>query len=139
MERDEIATHIREAGFRATSQRIALIAHLSTLRAPQTIQDIAHTLADVCDPVTVYRMIEAFKQKGIVREVNIHGERPLYELVDVGDDHHHLVCTNCRKVEDFIGCDIEQIARDALAHSRHFSSVTSHSFDLYGLCKACAT
>ena len=138
MKREVIQARIRGTGFRATTQRVALIAHLSSLRAPQSVLDIAHALRETCDQVTVYRMIDAFAKAGIVREVNIHGERPLYELTDASDDHHHLVCTNCRKVEDFVGCDVDRIVRDALAHSRQFSSVTSHSFDLYGLCKACA-
>lgn len=138
MELEPTSARLRAAGLRATPQRVALIAHLASLRAPQSIQDIAHALEETCDQVTVYRMIDAFAKAGIVREVNIHGERPLYELTDAGDDHHHLVCTNCRKVEDFVGCDVEEIIRDALTHSRHFSTVTSHSFDLYGLCTSCA-
>lgn len=134
----DTAQRLRTAGFRATTQRVAFLEHLSSLRTPQNVQQIADSLSGVCDPVTVYRMTAAFEKAGIVREVNIHGERPLYEITDASDDHHHLVCTNCRKVEDFVGCDVAGIIRDALAHSRQFSSVTSHSFDLYGLCKACA-
>ncbi|MBM3271677.1 transcriptional repressor [Candidatus Kaiserbacteria bacterium] len=138
MSPEDIPARIRQAGFRATTQRIALFSHLASLRAPHSILDIAHALKGTCDQVTVYRMIDAFEKAGIVREVNIHGERPLYELADAGDDHHHLVCTNCRKVEDFVGCDIEHIVRDALAHSQSFASVTRHSFDLYGLCHSCS-
>ena len=129
---------IRSAGFRATKQRVALLMHLASLRTPASITEIADALHRQCDQVTVYRMIDAFVQKGLVREVDIRGERARYELAETGDDHHHLVCTSCHAVEDFDGCDVERIVRTALARARRFSSVTSHSFDLYGLCKACS-
>lgn len=133
----DTAQQLRAAGFRATTQRVALLEHLSSLREPQSIQEIADTLSGVCDPVTVYRMIAAFEKAGLVRESSIGG-RPHYERTEAGDDHHHLVCTNCRVVEDFVGCGADLLARAALKRSKRFASVTSHSFDLYGLCRACS-
>jgi Fur family ferric uptake transcriptional regulator len=127
---------LRDAGFRATQQRTAFVSRLAAVHEPQSIQELADALSGTCDPVTVYRMITAFEKAGLVRESTIGG-RPHYELAEAGDDHHHLVCTNCRAVEDFVGCGADAVARAALKRSRRFTSVTSHSFDLYGLCRSC--
>jgi Fe2+ or Zn2+ uptake regulation protein len=135
---EPIGEVIRNAGFRATAPRIALLTYLRKSRTPLLIQEIAAGLKSTAvDQVTVYRMIEAFKKAGIVREVNLHGDRSRYELADTEHDHHHIVCVSCHKVEDFVGCDSRRMERKALQQS-HFSKVTGHSFDLYGLCNSCA-
>ena len=135
-ERD-LSEIIRSAGFRATKPRLALLAYLAKAKYPLNIQEVALGLKNKVDQVTVYRMIESFKSAGLVREVNLQGDRPKYELADA-EDHHHIVCTKCRKVEDFTGCDAECTAKKALKQSRSFAKITGHSFDLYGLCNTCA-
>ena len=134
-----VAEIARSAGFRATKPRLLLLEFLRKAQYPLSIQEIAKSLGRKnVDQVTLYRILDAFKQKGIVREVNFQGERPRYELTDTKNDHHHIVCTNCHKLEDFKGCDAEKIGGKALKQSRSFSKITGHSFDLYGLCNGCA-
>jgi len=129
---------LRGAGFRATKPRLLLFSLLEKSRAPLPIHDIAARLQrHSVDQVTVYRMIDAFMRAGLVREVNFQGQRPRYELVDIEHDHHHIVCTKCHKIEDFVGCDSERLEEKALEQS-HFQKITGHSFDLYGLCDTCA-
>jgi Fe2+ or Zn2+ uptake regulation protein len=129
---------LRRVGFRATEPRLELLSFLSKQHLPLSIIEIASGLKPKrIDQVTVYRMVEAFAKAGIASEVNLKGERPRYELSDTEHDHHHIVCTSCHKVEDFIGCNTTQLEKKAL-HQSHFSKVTGHSFDLYGLCNSCA-
>jgi Fur family ferric uptake transcriptional regulator len=139
MQKRDPATVLKDAGFRATKPRLSLLALLEKSHTPLSIHEIAARLrrGDI-DQVTVYRTIEAFARAGIVREVNLQGQRPRYELPDAEHDHHHIVCIKCRKLEDFIGCDIGHVEKKALRQSRSFSRITGHSFDLYGLCNACA-
>ncbi|MBM3261511.1 transcriptional repressor [Candidatus Kaiserbacteria bacterium] len=134
-----MAETIRDAGFRATKPRLALFSRLTKTSRPMSIQELAQELAGKVDQVTVYRMIDAFKKAGLVREVHLRGVRPKYELTDPRDDHHHIVCTECRKVEDFVGCGAEKMGKEALRQSRSFAAITGHTFDLYGLCKECIT
>lgn len=133
----DIGRMLRGAGFRATKPRLLAVSFLQKKRNPLLISEMISGLqSNKIDQVTLYRMIEAFTRAGIVREVNLQGERPRYELADLEHDHHHIVCTNCRKVEDFVGCDSERMEKKALSQS-HFSKITGHSFDLYGLCDSC--
>jgi Fe2+ or Zn2+ uptake regulation protein len=129
---------LQKAGFKATGPRIALATLFESTTTPLAIAEIVSKLKyQKVDQVTVYRMVEAFKKANVIREVNLQGERPRYELSDTEHDHHHIVCTACHKVEDFVGCDVHQLEKKALRQS-NFAKVTGHSFDLYGLCNSCA-
>jgi Fur family ferric uptake transcriptional regulator len=133
----DVLTRIRAAGFRATKQRIELVRFLEKTEHPLDIQDIVKGLSRSTDMVTVYRMLAAFKRADLVREVNLRGEHPRYELADESD-HHHIVCTDCGRIEDFTDETHERIGKQVLARSKSFEAITGHSFDLYGVCKPCA-
>ncbi len=128
---------LRGAGFRATKPRLALISLLQGSCTPLSIGEIVEKMRRTSDMVTVYRMIEACTKAGIVREVNLQGDKPRYELSDE-NDHHHIVCTDCGVIEDFIDETHGKIGRLVLARSKQFKAITGHSFDLYGLCNSCA-
>ena len=130
---------IRKAGFRATDARLSVISFLMKAKYPLSIQEIIDGLGrSDFDQVTVYRTVNSFRDKGLVREVNLRGDDPRYELSDSKNDHHHIVCTKCHRIEDFIGCVAEKIEKKVLYESSTFSKITGHSFDFYGLCNKCA-
>jgi Fe2+ or Zn2+ uptake regulation protein len=137
MNPQRIADIIRDAGFRATKQRIALISFLVKTKRPLLVQEITDGLRSTMDGVTTYRMLAAFKRAGLVREVNLRGEHPRYELNDE-HDHHHIVCTDCGRIEDFTDSAHERVERAVLAKSKSFQKITGHSFDLYGVCNGCS-
>jgi Fe2+ or Zn2+ uptake regulation protein len=132
------AKKIRHAGFRATKQRLLFISTLAKAEHPLLIQEIVDEIGPgSMDQVTIYRMVDAFKKAGIVREVNLRGDNPRYELEDE-HDHHHIVCTDCGRVEDFTEHTHERVEKHVLARSKKFKKITGHAFDLYGLCNTCA-
>ncbi len=136
----EISDSIRDAGFRATKPRIAVISFLTKSKYPLAIQKIVAGLkrTDI-DQVTVYRTLDAFKKRGLVAQVDFQHGHAHYELKDKAHDHHHLVCTECSKVEDFTGCQYDKLVHNALRQTRGFAKVTDHSLELFGLCNRCAT
>ena len=135
MHTESIATQIRKAGVKATKQRVQVYGYLVKSRSPVSIQDIANALQGSIDTVTAYRVIDSFKKAGLVREVDLRQGRPLFEVTE--SDHHHIVCTNCSRIEDFTGCHIDTIAEKALGQSQKFALINSHSLELFGLCKKC--
>lgn len=136
MKKESLADRIRQAGFRATKSRLLLLEHLHEAQYPQSILEIAAALRSSIDQVTVYRIVDAFKKTGLVREVDFRQGRPLYEIADA-QDHHHVVCTNCSRIEDFTGCEAEEIAERALKQTKGFALIKSHSLELFGLCNGC--
>lgn len=128
---------IRKAGLRATKPRTLLLSYLRKLKRPQTVIEIAGGLKRSIDQVTVYRTIESFKKAGLVRELELGQGRPQYELADERNHHHHVVCTNCDKVQDFTGCDSDKLAGKALKQVKGFAEITGHSAEFFGLCNSC--
>ena len=129
------AKQLRNNGFRATPSRIDLLALLSKCTKPITIKDIQQKLN--MDHVTLYRALEAFVQKGIVRQIDFRHGHAHYELVSQSEDHHHIICTVCKRIEDFKGCSISNITKTILNTSKTFISINDHTLELYGVCVAC--
>lgn len=128
---------LRGLGLKATPGRIKLLAFLSNAKKPLSIKEIGKAIGSkTLDPATIYRTLENFKMLGLVKRVDLHQDYAYYEIVD--SDHHHLVCRNCGRIEDFHGCNSEDLIRHALKQSKHFSTVNEHSLELFGLCKTCA-
>lgn len=136
MSNTEIKAVIRKAGFRATNQRIALLEYLTKVHKPESISQIASALGEQMDLVTIYRVVESFVKAGLLRQVDLRKGYPLFEIADA-HDHHHIVCTDCGKVEDFNGCDSERLTKNALKQSKNFSMISGHSFELFGRCNIC--
>ncbi len=134
---EEIKIIIRNLHLRVTPSRIALIQLLRQALKPQSIDEIAKQLGDVgMDRATIYRNLIMLQGNNLVRQVDLHREHSCYEWNN-HNDHHHLVCTKCRKIQDFHGCDFKQIEKNALKQAPEFSKITEHSFELFGICKEC--
>lgn len=127
---------LREQGLRVTPNRLAVLAVLAAAQRPQSIQQITARLKTRPFKVTVYRVLADLKKAGLVRQVDFQQAHAYFELEDP-DDHHHLVCVKCERVEDFVGCEADSLATKALKQSKRFATVTGHSFELFGLCKSC--
>lgn len=135
---EEIKAIIRSMNLRATPARIALIQLLQRTHTPQSIDEFAKQLEHVgMDRATIYRNLVILEGKKLVRQVDLHRDHSYYEWND-HSDHHHLVCVKCRKIQDFHGCDFEQIEKNALKEALDFSEIIEHSFELFGICKKCA-
>jgi Fe2+ or Zn2+ uptake regulation protein len=139
MEKDHVhlAARIRAAGFRATTPRLAVLAFLEHAKLPLPIKKISKGIGKKVDQVTVYRTVEAFAKAGLVRASDLAGERG-YEYA-LGNDHHHIVCVECGKVEDFKEPSHAKLAERVLKNAHSFSKLIGHSFEFTGLCNHCIT
>jgi Fe2+ or Zn2+ uptake regulation protein len=124
-----------KVGLKKTDSRITLLDILSKNKKPLSAKEITSKLSS--DKVTTYRMLEAMNQKGLIRRVDTGEREARYEINSNNDDHHHLICIECKKIEDFTGCDSAHLIDKALKKSKNFKSVTYHSFDLFGVCNSC--
>ncbi|MDA8117347.1 MAG: Fur family transcriptional regulator [Actinomycetota bacterium] len=128
--KDEIRSRLHQAGQRFTPEREALVETLyDSHRAvtPQELYEAARTRAQV-GLTTAYRILETLTRIGYCQVILLDGElryslcRPTH--------HHHLVCTECKRVEEFAACSLEGAAVGG------FKS-TSHRVEIFGICEAC--
>jgi Fur family transcriptional regulator, ferric uptake regulator len=137
-----VGAKLRNVGQRYTTRRRALVEILERARQPLAIPEILDAGADLAQS-SAYRNLAVLDQAHVVRRVVTGEEFARYELAeDLTEHHHHLVCSNCGRVEDLpataaversVAAAIDQAARRAGFRTQH------HRLDLVGVCSRCAS
>jgi Fur family peroxide stress response transcriptional regulator len=132
----DLLQRFREAGMNVTPQRLAVYRMLLEAEdhpSPEALYRRIRPKMPSLSLATIYKALDALVKLGVVREVSVVGERKRYDA-NV-DRHHHLVCTRCKKVDDFYDEGL-----DAVAPSRRLAGFVAHavSVQVLGLCAACA-
>jgi len=103
---------------------------------PLTPATVHSQLPDRVNLASVYRTIALFCRLGILTEVDHVLEGRRYELSDnYREHHHHLICRQCGKTEDFEDCAIADVEK--LIRRRFRFKVTRHDLRFFGLCQRC--
>jgi Fur family transcriptional regulator, ferric uptake regulator len=137
----------KDCGCRMTEQRLSILDILSKSSEHPSAEDIyleVHKIYPDIGLTTVYRTLELLVQMAIASKFDFGDGRARYELFEnpkgIGH-HHHLVCTNCKKIidyTDFIEDEIELIKRTEKGLSEKFNfNIAGHVIQFYGLCDRC--
>jgi len=124
---------------KVTPARVAVLRFLESTNQPVDVNSIIDYLRqkDVdTNPATVFRMMNDFLQKGITQQIQFQEGKARYELSNK-KHHHHLICTNCGKIEEVEGDFLKKMEEDILK-SKGFR-VKSHSLEFFGLCSDCVS
>lgn len=134
-----IKEDLKQAGLKITQQRIKILKifqkskerHLSAddvyKRLQQKNQDVGIA--------TIYRVLSQFESVGILQRIHLlRREQSIYEL-EQKNNHNHIICIKCHKVEEFIDDIIE--LRNNKAVEKLGGRVIEHSSVLYIKCKNC--
>jgi Fe2+ or Zn2+ uptake regulation protein len=125
---------------RYTSGRRAIVEELSRTDRPLTIPELLDARRDLAQS-SVYRNLSVLERAGVVRRLLTHDDFARYELAeDLTEHHHHLICDQCGRVEDFVvpatlEADLDQSLRRVA--SKHGFVHASHRVDLVGTCASC--
>ena len=135
----ELSSTLTRAGMKITAPRLEILRILHELHAPAGVPEIFEIAKSRgVTYASAYRSLDAFAAANIVRKVDLRHGHADYELVDDANDHHHIVCTGCGKIEDFDGCEVEVVIKKALKGSKEFKEVSDHALELFGRYKGCA-
>ena len=127
---------LRKSGYKATDGRLAVLNILDKSKDPLSTKDIIDVLKDDIDQATVYRIIKALKEKGLIRQIDLRHNHAHYEIYRE-DEHHHLICSNCGTIEDVNDCGLESMHENILKKSKKFTEIRQHALEFYGICKSC--
>lgn len=90
------AALLRDAGFRATYGRVALLEALERAGKPLRVETVAQAVEGKLDLTNTYRALEALCKAGLVRRVDLGHAHTHYELAR-GRTHAHIpVAGLCR-------------------------------------------
>jgi Fur family ferric uptake transcriptional regulator len=86
---------------------------------------------------TVYRTLELLTGLEILERISFNDGRARYEMKvrEETHRHHHMVCVQCGRVDEFQE-DLLEPLEDRILRERGFL-VTDHELKLYGVCAAC--
>ncbi len=127
MRLEAVVGKIRGCGYKATPQRLTVLAALGA-EQHQRLEEIRARCPEV-GLVTIYRTLDLLSEIGAVRRLDL-GDGPRYELAE--DHHHHLICESCGDVSEFERCPLD------LGRLRGMDfEVSSHTLEIYGRCAAC--
>lgn len=136
-ETDRIKMTLREAGFRATEARIAVLILLTESEHPLGVKELQRLLKvtlESTDQATVYRILNSYVKAGLVLPVELRRGYTCYELA-AQKHHHHIICEKCGLISD-VACDISSVEKNALKES-NFSEIRQHSLEFFGRCNDC--
>ncbi|MFJ5871220.1 transcriptional repressor [Dietzia alimentaria] len=127
---------LRDAGLRVTSPRLAVLAVVAG-RPHIAAEDVATLVRERLGAVstqTVYDALRVCTDVGLMRRIEPAGSPALYER-RTGDNHHHLVCRKCGRIED-VEC--------AVGHAPCLTADRDHGFEIdeaevnyWGTCPEC--
>lgn len=105
---EAFAKELREAGLKATPQRVAIVACLAGDETHPTAQEIFDRLRPSFPGMafaTVYNTLSALMRKGRLSSLSLGGATRFDPNVT---PHHHAICERCGKVRDIPAADGEE-------------------------------
>ena len=127
---------LRSTGHRVTPQRVLIHRTLRDLGRHATAEEVQANVSERLPNAslpTIYATLDLFEELGLVRRIAAGTGPALYDPRT--DEHQHMVCRRCGRVEDLdAGIDAAPALREA--RRRGFSP---HGAELVvsGLCAAC--
>lgn len=136
---------LKKKGYRQTKPRELVLRVLDEAEvslSPYDIVDYVKNKGEKADVVSVYRILQAFEENGLVHKVISSGK---YRKCHLSEDmehhdhsahcHHNLVCKSCGLIEE-INCQGMNLIEQVVTSSSMFK-IESHALEFYGLCKNC--
>ena len=136
----------RGCGYRMTVPRQAIVDALSSTDKHLSAEEIyikVHSAYPRVGLTTVYRTLEVLVHMGMVSKYDFGDGRARYELNEgrEKEHHHHLICTECKRVinyTEFIDEEIDFLRRAEKGLSEKYNfHIKSHIIQFYGLCDRC--
>lgn len=127
---------LREAGLRVTSPRLAVLAVVAD-RPHIAAEDVASLVRERLGAVstqTVYDALRVCTDVGLMRRIEPAGSPARYER-RTGDNHHHLVCRTCGRIED-VECAVGH-APCLAADRDHGFAIDEAEVNYWGTCPEC--
>ena len=133
---DELATRLRDQGYRLTPQRQLVLRAVEKLdhATPDEILAEVQQHASAVNVSTIYRTLEVLEELGLVRHAHLSDRAPTYHSVS-DHEHFHLVCRNCHRVLS-VDPDVVGPLADRLREEQGFGIDVGH-LAIFGECVEC--
>lgn len=136
--KEELTTYIQEAGLRVTPHRLCVLGMVAKAKQPITVYELVELLRkkEAIDQATIYRNLSSLHEAGLLRRLDFNHGHAHYEL-ETGRASHQIVCGKCETIEKIEGISIDGAIQKMLQKSKQFKKTTTHSIEIYGVCRNC--
>ncbi len=138
---DQSATLLRQldhAGYRLTGPRRTIVEMIASGDERFTSAQLWSSVQQAAPSVgraTVFRTLDLLTALGILQRVHLD-DAGCHSYVLCGrSHHHHIVCSNCNKVQDFAQSEVESLLTKL--GNKYGFKVEGHQIEVYGRCKDC--
>ena len=132
----DAATLLRQHGIYVTAQRLAVLGVVGPaphISADAVLQGVRATIGTISRQ-SVYDTLNTLTDLGVLRRIQPMGSPARYET-RIGDNHHHVACRDCGRVDD-VDCSVGR--RPCLTASEtHGFTIDEAEVVYWGRCPAC--
>ena len=147
---EQVKEVLQSHRLRVTKSRLAVAMVLiqnqhSLLASAEIFKRIKKSKKLSCDQVSVYRILAAFEQLGIVKKTVFQGEAAKYILNKLNRKgtyyhykhchEHFFKCNQCGVIEPFKGCVVSKKEREL---EKNGYTNLQHHLEITGFCPNCA-
>jgi len=128
---------VRERKLKLSHPRLLVYQELSKADRPLSPRELYQSLLKKRRKIgltSIYRSLDLFESLGIVFKM-MNGSDVRYNLCELEEHHHHIICKTCGHVVEFNFCDLTHWSQKVM-ESTGFQ-VTDHELNFYGYCKEC--
>ena len=125
---------LKEYNLKVTPQRVAIVEELY-LNGHMNIDELYQKLLAKFPSIslaTIYKNVNAMIEKVFLSEVKLPNTKSVFELVK--NEHAHLVCSSCGKIED-VTLNVQSVLDEVATISKF--EIDSTNLVLSGLCPNC--
>jgi Fur family ferric uptake transcriptional regulator len=127
----------KEKNLRKSYPRLLIYQELSNVKIPLSPQELYQCLMKKRRKIgltSIYRSLELFESLGIVFKI-VNGSSVKYNLCELEEHHHHIICKACGSVVELNFCDISDWSKKVTESTGY--QVVEHQLNFYGFCKNC--
>jgi len=122
---------------RLTTQRQIILEELGKVTSHPTANEVYDMVRKRLPRIglgTVYRNLELMAESGIILKIEVGGTQKRFDATV--EDHYHIRCSSCGKVDDIDIAVQNQINETASACSNY--KVLGHHIEFSGICEECS-
>ena len=121
---------------RLTTQRQIILEELSKVKTHPTASELYDMVRKRLPRIglgTVYRNLELMADSGMILKIEVGGTQKRFDATT--DEHYHIRCSCCGKVDDIDVPVVNELVAQAAASSAY--RIQGHHVEFTGICSDC--
>jgi len=121
---------------RLTTQRQVILEELTKVKTHPTANELYDMVRQRLPRIglgTVYRNLEIMAENGMILKIEVGGSQKRFDAIT--EDHYHIRCSQCGKVDDIDMPVIDNLVQEASKASSYH--IIGHHVEFTGICSEC--